>query len=348
MLNRFIIPLLAALLLAAPGARAQDDPEEALAEKKARLEELHREMGVAGSREEYDRLNAEYGRLAAEFKDLKRQIDAEANADTACKTAINDCNQAYKDREYAAARDAATEAIRLCPENPKAHYMLGLSQKKLGKYAEALAAFDAAVAADDGYLKALLAKGSLLADEMSRPADGLQVLRQLAASHPGYAKAHFEMGLIHMRLKEFTSAAADFQRAVDADPDDTKAWVALAQALVEAKDCNRALAAVDGALKDRGYREISEAYYQQAVAFNQCGRFAEAQAAAEACLGQINRLRSNKSFIQGGAWYEKGLSLDGRERYSEALRAFEEAASSRDWSQSARYEIERIKKEQGL
>jgi tetratricopeptide (TPR) repeat protein len=348
MFLRHLKLLLAALLLVVPCTFAQDDLEEAFADKRAELEQLHRDMGVAGSVDEYNRLKERYDRIAAEVRDLRRQIDAESNKDTACKSSINECTRAYKDREYVAARDAAIEAIGLCPDNPKAHYMLGLSQKRLGKFSEALAAFDAAAAADPGYHLAILEKGSTLATELQRPTEGLRVLDQLIADQPQLARAPFEKGLILMRQKDFSAAARAFDAAVSVDPDYTKAWIALAQAHVEAKDCNRALAAVEGALQDRGNRSISEAYFYQAVAYNQCGRFAEAETAVQACLDQINRLRTNKSFIQGGAWYERGVALDQRERHADAIRAFEEAASSREWSQSARYEIDRIRREQGL
>lgn len=348
MITRFLHILLAASLLTGSWALAQDDLEEAFAEKKAQIEQLTKDMGVAGNPDEYNQLKARYDKVVAEAKDLKRQMDSESNKDTACKSSINACTQAYKDRDYGAARDAAKEAVGLCPENPKAHYMLGLSLKKLGKYSDALAAFDAAVAADPGYYKAILEKGSTLADEMQKPAEGIAVLKDLIDAHPNYARAHYETGVILMRQKNFPRAAEAFQGAVQADPDYTKAWIALAQARVEAKDCKRALEAVDGALKDRSYRGLSEAYYHQAVAYNQCGRFSEAEVAAKACLGELNRLRTNKSYIQGGAHFETGVSLENRERYADAIRAFERAASSREWSQSARYEIDRIKKDQGL
>lgn len=348
MTTRLIHLLLAAMLLLAPALLAQDDLEEAFDAKKAQIEQLTRDMGVAGSPEEYDRLKVQYDKYVAEARDIKRQMDSESNKDTACKSSINACTQAYKDRDYAASRSAAQEAIGLCPDNPKAHYMLGLSLKKLGRFAEAIAAFDAAVAADAGYIKAILEKGSTLANEMNQPAEGVRVLDRLIAEQPANPRAYYEKGLILSRGKNFTAAAAAFQGAVDADAGYTKAWIALAQANVEIKDCRAALRAVEGALQDRAYRGLSEAWYHQAVAFNQCGDFASAQSAAEACLGDINRLKANKSFIQGGAWFEKGVSLENRELFAQAIAAYAKAAESREWKQNANFEIERIRKEQGL
>lgn len=315
--------------------------------KKKEIEKITQEMGVAGSTEEYDALKKKYDAAVAEYKSMKSKVQQENDQDVACKTAINACNAAFKDKDYGTARSQALAALKTCPDNPKAHYMLGLSEKKLGNYPAALAALDKAAKLEPDDDKALLEKARLLAGEMKRTKDAAEVLDALIAKNPKLAKPWFEKGKIFLEQKNFELAIPALEAAVKAEPGFSKGWAVLAQACVEAHDCNKALQATEQGLKDKANKDISELYFRQAEAANQCGKYDVALAAADNCLANIGKLRQNKSFIQGGAHFEKGIAYSKKGMTAQAKASFEQAATSLEWRQSANYELDVIKKESG-
>jgi lipoprotein NlpI len=67
--------------------------------------------------------------------------------------------QALKAGDPAAAAAAAREAVRLDPKQPRAHFLLGRALGEQRKPAEAIRAFDAALAADATFLIAVDARG---------------------------------------------------------------------------------------------------------------------------------------------------------------------------------------------
>ncbi|MFA7331466.1 MAG: tetratricopeptide repeat protein [Candidatus Delongbacteria bacterium] len=315
--------------------------------KKKEIEKITQEMGVAGSPEEYDALKKKYDAAVAEYKQLKSKVQSENDQDVACKSAINACNTAFKEKDYATARTQALAALKTCPDNPKAQYMLGLSEKKLGNYPAALAALDKAARLEPNDTRALLEKARLLAGEMKRTKDAADVLDAMIAKHPKEAKPWFEKGKIFLEQKNFELAIPALEQAVNVEPGFSRGWVVLAQACVESHDCNKALSAVEQALKDKANKDISEVYFQQAAAANQCAQYDKALAASDACLANIGKLKQNKSYVQGGAHFEKGVAYSKKGQTPAALKAFQEAAGFLEWRQSANYEIDAIKKDQG-
>jgi len=316
--------------------------------QKAEVNRLVEQMRVAGSTEEYNQLLELYNRAVAEVERLKAAEAAAGDEETACKSSINEANARYKENDFAGSREAAQRAVELCPDQPKPFYLLGVTEKRLGNHRQALEAFKGAIQADSNYVLAWYELGRLYAKQLQQVSKGLEILDRLLAIDPGYVKAYYEKGQIFSRQKNHSAAATSFRAAVDLDPGYTKAWDALANSYLELKNCRKALEAVDGALAEQGFRNLSQVYYHQAMAFNQCGRFAQTLEAVDNCLSRIRRQTGNKSFIQGGAWYEKGTALERMERYTDALQAFEAAGGFREWRQQAQYEIDRIKREQGI
>lgn len=339
------LTLLVALLFSLQPLHAET-PSEA---KKLEIDRLHQAMGIAGSAEEYNELKAQWEQAVADYRRLKSEEQAAGDKDAACKSSINSCNSAYKERDYAAAKSYAEAALEACPGNFKALYMLAKSERKLGQFQSALEHLDAAAAAEPGDARPLLEKGEMLAEDMGRISEGLAILDKAVQVDPSVAEdAYYDKGQILLKQKNYEAAAAALEAAVKANANHTRAWIALAHTYVEARNCQQALRACTGALKDNGYRGKSEVYFYQAAAYRMCGQYAKTIEASNACLEDINRLRRNKSYIQGGAHYEKGLALEALERYREAIGSFNEATGFREWKSSATYEIERIQREQGL
>jgi tetratricopeptide (TPR) repeat protein len=344
MRKSFLILLVVLGALCSPALA--ESPAEA---KKAEIDRLHQAMGVAGSPAEYEDLKSQWETAVSEYRRLKAEEKAEGDKDAACKSSINECNSSYKERDYSNAKMYAETALKACPGNFKALYMLAKSERKLGEFSAALGHLDEAMAADPEDVRPMIEKGEMLAEDMGRLAEGLALLDQAAQKDPSKADdAYYNKGQILLKQKNFAAAASAFEQTVAARADYTPAWVALANCYYELKNPAKTLRAAEGALKDSNYRGRSEVLFFQAAAYRMNGQYDSAIGAAASCLDDINRLRRNKSYIQGGAHYETGLSLEAKGSFAQAIAAFDKAVGFREWKSSATYEIERIKREQGL
>jgi tetratricopeptide (TPR) repeat protein len=65
--------------------------------------------------------------------------------------------------------------------------------------------------------------------------------KALLDKHPGIPEAHYNLGVVGNRRKDFAAAQTQFQMAVDLKPDYVEAWVALAGAYQAAGDKDKAL-----------------------------------------------------------------------------------------------------------
>jgi Tfp pilus assembly protein PilF len=102
----------------------------------------------------------------------------------------------YFNRELAKAAEEARAAIKLTPQSPHAHYILGAVLKNEKQYDAALAAFNKVLAAD-----------------------------------PKDAYANIQIGQIHSLKQQYEPAVAAFRRALEAEPYNATAAYSLATAL---------------------------------------------------------------------------------------------------------------------
>jgi tetratricopeptide (TPR) repeat protein len=112
----------------------------------------------------------------------------------------------------------ATEVPDLVLAKPKASAAGGGTSALLGEFAAAAAA---------------LKEGKL--DEAEAG------FKALLDKHPGIPEAHYNLGVVGDRRKDYAAAEAQFRMAVDLKPDYTEAWIALARAYQAAGDKAKAL-----------------------------------------------------------------------------------------------------------
>jgi tetratricopeptide (TPR) repeat protein len=146
---------------------------------------------------------------------------------------------------YEAAKQAP-EAIAIYkqfPENPGAQERLGALLLASGQPADAIANFQAAVAASPTPAnRAALATAYLRNKE---PEKALPVIEKVLAADPN----DFELRMLHGRIlrdqRKFPEAEQDFLSATKIKPDSGEAWSELASALVVSENYPAALAALD-------------------------------------------------------------------------------------------------------
>ena len=146
---------------------------------------------------------------------------------------------------YEAAKQAP-EAIAIYkqfPDNPGAQERLGALLLASGQPADAIANFQAAVAASPTPAnRAALATAYLKNKE---PDKALPVIEKVLAADPN----DFELRMLHGRIlrdqRKFPQASQDFLSATKIKPDSAEAWSELASVLVVGDDYPAALAALD-------------------------------------------------------------------------------------------------------
>ena len=146
---------------------------------------------------------------------------------------------------YEAAKQAP-EAIAIYkqfPDNPGAQERLGALLLASGQPADAIARFQAAVAASPTPAnRAALATAYLKNKE---PDKALPVIEKVLAADPN----DFELRMLHGRIlrdqRKFPQASQDFLSATKIKPDSAEAWSELASVLVVGDDYLAALAALD-------------------------------------------------------------------------------------------------------
>lgn len=142
-------------------------------------------------------------------------------------------------------------------------------ESRLGELQSEDAMFTATLARDPDNFTTLTMYGTLLAQrgEYARAEDMLQHARKVA---PVTGDVDAALSFVHLHEKRYAEAEEDAQRAVAAKPQNPRAWLNLASALV---DQGKAAPAVDAATHALDVRpHYAEAHYVRAIAYLKLGQ----------------------------------------------------------------------------
>lgn len=106
----------------------------------------------------------------------------------------------------------------------------GMQKLQSGRFAEAAALFRRGLVLEPDNAALRHSLGTAL-HGLGDVDGAIAEFERLVRESPGYAKAHFSLGLILVSQKRFTEALARFTSAVEHDPDDTEARLSLAAGL---------------------------------------------------------------------------------------------------------------------
>ncbi|MCH5676000.1 tetratricopeptide repeat protein [Streptomyces gilvus] len=106
--------------------------------------------------------------------------------------------------------------LKLDPHNKIAWYNLGVLAQQNDNTADAREAYENALKVDPHYASALLNEAILL--RPSEPDRAIGLLERAIAAEPGAATAHLQLAQILAERNRDAEAAAEFRRAVEADP----------------------------------------------------------------------------------------------------------------------------------
>lgn len=180
---------------------------------------------------------------------------------------------------------------------------------------EALAAFDALLAADPHHHRARLNRGVLL-HQLGRDAEALADFDALVARTPDDPTALFNRATARLRLGRVAEAAQDLARAAAHDPDAADIRLQLVRARLDLGEPEAALADADTGLARADDAALHNARGRALAAL---GRPSEAEAAFAAAIARDPALRD--------AHHNLGLARDDLGRPADALPAYAAASA---------------------
>ncbi len=125
-----------------------------------------------------------------------------------------------------------TDALRVHPDSPRAHFIVGKLAGDAGRDADALAAFDRAIAVWPAYIPAYQEKGVVLG-RMGRYAEAEDAFRETLRRSPAYDAAHYNLALVLRRQGRAAEAERELRKALVLDPRYARAWAELGHLLAE-------------------------------------------------------------------------------------------------------------------
>jgi protein O-GlcNAc transferase len=203
-------------------------------------------------------------------------IVAELTAEPAAPAGVyrNFCALLFRDKRYAQAEEWALVATDQYPRDFDLWNLLGVAQRRLHKFDEALVAFDRCLKLDPKNLAPLVNAGNVHNDRRDGAA-GLPVWTKLVRAQPANSEYQRGLGRAHWALGELDKAEMRLSLATKLKPDFVDAWLDLTSIAAD-RDASAALPIFDRALAaNPGEFRLCEA---KVVMLRRTGRMKDAEA----------------------------------------------------------------------
>jgi len=202
------------------------------------------------------------------------------------------------------------------PDQAEAYYKRAGALKDEQRFAEALAAFDNAIALKPDYAQAHNGRGIVLA-QINRLAEAVGSFDRAIALKPDYAEAHNNRALVLQDLGQLEEALISLNRAIALQPDNARAHNNRGVVLHGLRRNDEALTSHDKAIALQA--DYAEAYYNRGIVLHELERLEEA-------LTSFDRAVALKRDY-AAAHNNRGTVLYDLNRLEEALAAFDRAVA---------------------
>jgi tetratricopeptide (TPR) repeat protein len=273
---------------------------------------------------------------------FKKKEEKDRVAADAERKLLNHCFNELKYQNYADAEVKIKQSLTHFPENEMFNWGLGWAQLSTGRYNEALAQFDKALALNPKNLGTYIAK-ALCYHLMNNPESELRAYDKVLELKGDIDYIWYNRGLAAYRLKNLPLEQESYQSAVAANSGNYTAWYNLG---LSHQDQGRSLAALAAFRRSRDINpKLFEAVFNTGILLGRLGQDSQAVKAFDACIA-INQ-QDDDSFKQRGiaelmisdfphavesfeeyqhaqaadpeVWANYGLALYGCDRLDEAL-----------------------------
>ena len=127
--------------------------------------------------------------------------------------ALAEIQQWFEAGQYQQIVDAVPE-----PEDPRTQYLAGLSYEKLDRAGDARRVFDSLMARPDSDPWAHIGSSAASLLDATMTAEAERAARRAIELDSGLSMAHYQLGLVHGRQKDYERAVTAFDAAINAEP----------------------------------------------------------------------------------------------------------------------------------
>jgi tetratricopeptide (TPR) repeat protein len=239
---------------------------------------------------------------------------------------LNQCTNLNRLQDYEPALAACETALeKMTPRSPLQQKVIAWDRQGnaligLGRYNEALAAFNRAIGLNSNYADSW-SNRSVALWHLGRFNDALASSERALSLNPASALAWYNQGRILTTQGQLDAAAAAYDRALKGETNVVYSsilediWINYSAVLLRLEHYQDAIAATDNALALNPDLDI--ALYNQALALTALGNY---RRAVELYEQAIAKNPENADF-----WAGQGIALQFLARYTEALASFEKA-----------------------
>ncbi|MBI5234978.1 MAG: tetratricopeptide repeat protein [Deltaproteobacteria bacterium] len=203
----------------------------------------------------------------------------------------------------------------------------GLSLKNLGRFDEAMAAYDRCIEMKPSVATASIALSNKGNCQLARGRfdEALKYYEAALAGDPGNAKAWCNKGYALNELGRFKDALASYDKALEISPDFSIAWGNKAMTYLTLKDYEKCIICADSAIRNDPGNEV--AWVNKGAAYYAMNRL------SDALLCYMKALEINP--LQDSALYNAGLCFFDKKEYKEAINIFDRAIAANAGNYSA-------------
>lgn len=190
----------------------------------------------------------------------------------------------------------------------------GIALGNLGKYSEAIQAFDKAIEINPKYEAAWYLKGAAL-NKWDMYNEAIQAYNKVIEIDPRNESAWRGIGITLGNLGKYDEAVQAFDRAIDINPGNAAGWYLKGAALDRQGKYDDAIQAIDKAIEINP--QDADAWNLKGMVLDDLGKSIEAIQAYDNST-QINPQNAD-------AWYNKGEALYWLKKYNDSIQAVDKA-----------------------
>ena len=220
--------------------------------------------------------------------------------------------------ETTAAISAAQTLARQFPNSIELLNIIGVANIKLGRFDEAVIAFEKALAVDPACVEARWNLARAL-KSLGRTEDALTHYEEARRVAPHRPEAHKNLGDAYLGMRRLKDATDAYERAIELKPDYPEAYNNLGYALIELGRLEDASAALERAIKINP--KFAEAHNNLGNALKHLGRHGDAIARYEHAI-RIKPDYAEAYNSLGAAFSDLGRRKDATASYEKAIAAW--------------------------
>ena len=215
---------------------------------------------------------------------------------------------------YEDAVASSDRAIAIKPDHDSPWYLRGTALVNLGRYEDAVASYDRAIAIKPDHDSPWYNRGNALVN-LGRYEDAVASYDRAIAINPDHDSAWYLRGTALVNLGRYEDAVASSDRAIAIKPDHDSPWYNRGNALVNLGRYEDAVASSDRAIAIKP--DHDSPWHNRGTALVNLGRYEDAVASYDKAIA-INPDHDS-------AWHNRGNALVNLGRYEEAVASYDRA-----------------------